>query len=198
MFSRNNGKYGDMKFNPVQTNQRPAREKLAQRIWELIRPVVFLPTPWFARKWRMSWLKFASRWYHGAPRISSKAAVARLSRVDYPWNLSIGEDSSIADNAWVYCLDKITIGARCCIGEDVKLITGSHDVHAPTFDLVTKPITIDNNVWIATGSSVLPGVTIGEGAVIAASSVVVKDVEPWTVVGGNPAKFIKKRDLRDN
>ena len=75
------------------------------------------------------------------------------------------------------------------------MLTGSHSLTSPTFDLITKPITIKDNVWVATGAIVLPGVTIGEGAVVAAGSVVTKDVEPWTVVGGNPAKFIKKRVL---
>ena len=88
------------------------------------------------------------------------------------------------------------IGKNVCIGEDVRLITGSHDVTSPHFNLVTRPITINDNVWIATGAIVLPGVTIGEGAVVGAGSVVTKDVEPWTVVGGNPAKFIKKRELK--
>ena len=53
-----------------------------------------------------------------------------------------------------------------------------------------------NNVWIATGAIVLPGVTIGEGAVVGAGSVVARDVPPWTVVAGNPAREIKKRVLR--
>ena len=69
-------------------------------------------------------------------------------------------------------------------------------MHEPTFDLVTKPISIKDDVWIATGAYVLPGVTIGEGAVVGAGSVVTKDVEPWSVVAGNPAKFIKKRELK--
>jgi putative colanic acid biosynthesis acetyltransferase WcaF len=112
--------------------------------------------------------------------------------------LSIDEYSSIGDGAWVYALDKITIGRNVCIGEDVRLITGSHDITTPSFDLITKPITIKNNVWVATAAMILPGVTIGEGAVIAAGAVGTKDVEQWTVVGGNPARFIKKRVLNDD
>ena len=106
--------------------------------------------------------------------------------------------SSIGNGAWVYALDKIVIGKNVCIGADVSLLTGSHDINSPHFDLVTKPIIISDNVWIATGVMVLPGVTIGEGAVVGAGAVVAKDVEPWTVVGGNPARFIKKRELRDD
>ena len=96
----------------------------------------------------------------------------------------------------MYGLDKITIGCNCCIGDDVRLLTGSHDIASSHFDLVTRPITIMDNVWIATGAILLPGVTIGEGAVVASGAVVTKDVPSWTVVAGNPAKYIKKRELR--
>lgn len=184
-----------MTFNPVQTNQRPVREKIAQRVWEFVRPIVFGCSPWFARGWRVLLVQLASKCYGGATDISSGCSIARTSRIDYPWNFSVGDRSSIGEHAWVYCLNRITIGKNCCIGEDVKLLTGSHDLESATFDLVTKPIVIRDKVWIATGAIVLPGVTIGEGAVVAAGAVVTKDVEPWTVVGGNPAKFIKKREL---
>ena len=110
----------------------------------------------------------------------------------------MGERSSLSNGVWAYCLDRITIGSRVCISEDVRLLTGTHKLTSPTFDLVTKPITIKDNVWVATGAIVLPGVTIGEGAVVAAGAVVTKDVEPWTVVGGNPAKMIKKRELKES
>ena len=134
----------------------------------------------------------------GGANIHKYASIARSCRIDYPWNLSIGELSSIGSGAWVYALDKIEIGKNVCIGENVRLITGSHDIVSPHFDLVTEPITICDNVWVATGAVVLPGVMIGEGAVVGACAVVTKDVEPWTVVGGNPAKFIKKRELKDD
>lgn len=187
-----------MRYCPVQTNQRPTREKLAQRVWQFARPVVFASSPWFARKWRVAWLRLAAAWYKMGGGISGRCSPARTVRVDYPWNLSIGEQSSLGDHAWIYCLDKITIGKNCCIGEDVRLLTGSHDVSSPTFDLVTKPITIGDSVWVATGAIILPGVTVGEGAVVGAGAVVTKDVAPWTVVGGNPAREIGRRELRND
>ena len=130
--------------------------------------------------------------------LSDNISLARKCRIDYPWRLRMDEKSSLGDGAWAYCLDNITIGKNCCIGEDVRLLTGSHDVASAHFDLVTRPIVIHDHVWIATGAIVLPGITIGEGAVVAAGAVVTKDVEPWMVVGGNPAKFIKKRVLKDD
>ena len=184
-----------MTFTPVQTNQRPWKEKLAQRVWEVTRVILCFTTPFFMRKWRRCVTTIFAYCCGEGQYIHNSASLARNCRIDYPWNVSIGEMSSIGSGAWVYALDKIMIGKNVCIGEDVRLITGSHDVASFNFDLTTKPITVNDNVWVATGAIVLPGVTIGEGAVIGAGAVVTKDVEPWTVVGGNPAKFIKKRVL---
>lgn len=187
-----------IRFNPIQTNQMPRKEKLVQRLWELVRPVIFCCSPWFARKWRIVWAKMFAGILGGDGVISSSVSLSRKSRIDYPWRLSMGENSSLADGCWAYCLDRISIGKNCCIGEDVRLLTGSHDITSSQFDLITKPIVIGDNAWIATGAIVLPGVTVGEGAVVAAGAVVTKDVEPWTVVGGNPAKFIKRRELKND
>ena len=179
-------------FEPVQTNQMPNREKIIQRLWELSRPLLFNYTLWFARKWRLHIIRCVTRIFWGKILLSDSISIARTCRIDYPWRLRMGDKSSLGDGVWEYCLDNITIGKNCCIGEDVRLLTGSHDITSPHFDLVTKPIMIHDNVWIATGAIILPGVTIGEGAVIAAGAVVTKDVESWTVVGGNPAKLIKR------
>ena len=171
-------------------------ERLAQRLWFYFWSVFCRTTPWFLRRWRIACLKGASLLSGGGVHISWNTAVASSARIDYPWKLMLGASSSIGDYSWVQCQDVVQIGANCCIGEYVRIISGSHDLASPNFDLVTKPIKIMNNAWVATGATILQGVTIGEGAVVAAGSVVTKDVEPWTVVGGNPAKFIKKRELK--
>lgn len=91
----------------------------------------------------------------------------------------------------------ISIGELTCIGKDVYLLTGSHDIDTHTFDLVTKPITIGNGCWIATAATVLQGTSIDDYSVVAANSVVCKNIESHSVVGGNPAKFIKKRIIKE-
>ena len=103
----------------------------------------------------------------------------------------------MGEKSWVYAMDNITVGELSCIGKDVYLLTGSHDICRSTFDLVTRPITIGDGCWIATASTVLPGVTIGDYSVIAAGSVVSKNVDSNSVVGGNPAKFIKQRIIKE-
>ena len=76
------------------------------------------------------------------------------------------------------------------------LCAASHDHRRASLPLVKAPITIGASAWIAADVFVGPGVVVGEGAVVAARACVVKDVEPWTVVGGNPARFLKKREIR--
>lgn len=129
--------------------------------------------------------------------ISMSASIHPSAKIDYPWRLTMGDRSSLGQNSWAYCLNDITIGENTCIGNDVYLQTGSHDITSPNFRLVTKPITIGDGVWVATGSTVLPGITLGDMTVVGASSVVVKSTETYDVIGGNPAKFIKKRIIKD-
>lgn len=188
-----------VEFSPVRTNQMPRLEKLMNRIWGGLSCFLFRASPFFATSYRnMLFSMCASvgrKWSSGGGRIGRGSAISRRSRIDYPWKVTIGTGSFIGDESWLYAMAPIEIGNDVCISEKVFILTGTHDVMSPSFDLITKPITIEDKVWIATGVIVLPGVTIGEGAVVGAGAVVTKDVEPWTIVAGNPARFIKKRVL---
>ena len=94
-----------------------------------------------------------------------------------------------------YNVDKIKIGSYAIVSQKSYLCSASHDFTKNDMPLVTAPIIIEDNAWIAADVFVGMGVTVGEGAVVGARSSVYKNVEAWTVVGGNPARFIKKRDL---
>jgi putative colanic acid biosynthesis acetyltransferase WcaF len=78
------------------------------------------------------------------------------------------------------------------------LCAASHDITDPEFKLLHKPIRIESRAWVAAGAFVGMGVTVGEGAVAGARSVVVKDVEPWKIVAGNPARVVGERRIREN
>lgn len=179
------------KYNPREATHKSLKERIKQRLWTMLGQGAFRCSPFFARGWR----RFVFRLGGGVA--GEGVSFDRTSRIESPWNIAIGDYSSIGENALVRGSTKLTIGKDVCISEDVRILPASHDVSSPTFDYVCKPVTICDNVWIATGAIILLGVTIGEGAVVAAGAVVTKDVEPWTVVGGNPAKFIKKRGLKD-
>lgn len=114
-----------------------------------------------------------------------------------PWNLEMGKNSCIGPNTQIYNKAKIVIGDNAVISQGTYLCTASHDITDPRHSLVTAPIIIGDKAWVASNTFVGMGVTIGEGAVVGATASVYKDVEPWTVVGGNPAKFIKKRVIKE-
>lgn len=112
----------------------------------------------------------------------------------FPWNLEIGDDSSIGEWALIYNLGSVTIGERTTISQRAHLCAGTHDYRQPTMPLLKHQISIGNEVWICADAFIGPNVTINDRAIVAATSTVVKNVEASEVVGGNPSKFIKTRD----
>lgn len=91
----------------------------------------------------------------------------------------------------------IRTGADVSIGPEASILTLGHDPHSPDFADRGGDVTIGDRVWIAYRAIILPGVTIGEGAVVAAGAVVTQDVEPYAIVAGNPARVVgqRSRDL---
>lgn len=126
-------------------------------------------------------------------RIDNTAVVYSSARIYYPANLVMEEYSCLAEHVDCYNVAPIKIGKYATVSQNSTLCTASHDIESPGHELIVAPITIGDKVWVAAEAFVGMGVTIGEGAVVGARAVVVKDVEPWTVVGGNPARFLKKR-----
>ena len=114
-------------------------------------------------------------------------------RIKYPWRLALGNHCWIGENVWIDNLAQVQIGHHVCISQKVYLCTGSHDYRRRTFNLITRPISVGDGAWLAAGALVLGGLTIGANAVIAAGSVVVKDVAPAAIVAGNPARTIRNR-----
>jgi len=115
-----------------------------------------------------------------------------------PWNLSVGDWSSIGEHARIYNLGHVDIGGHVTISQAAHLCAGTHDHTHPEMPLLKSGIVISGQAWVCADAFVGPGVTVHAGAVVAARAVAVKDVEPWTVVGGNPARFIKQRILREH
>lgn len=110
-------------------------------------------------------------------------------------HLTLGSQCWVNDGVWFGCTERITIGARVLIGPGVRIFDNEyHGLYERRRQPVSRPVTIEDDVWIAADAIVLPGVTIGRGAVIGAHSVVVEDVAAFTVVAGNPARVVKVLD----
>jgi putative colanic acid biosynthesis acetyltransferase WcaF len=130
-------------------------------------------------------------------KIPLKSLVYSSCKIFAPWNLEVGEHACIGPNTELYNKSKIIIKANSVVSQGSFLCTASHDITKELLPLVAKPIIIEEQVWVAADVFIGMGVTIGEGAVVGARAAIFKDVEPWTVVGGNPAKIIKKREIKE-
>lgn len=111
--------------------------------------------------------------------------------------IRICADVFIAEDVILDGRGTLSIGSHVSINSRVQIWTAQHDWESPDFAYVEAPVTIGNHCWISASAIILPGVTIGDGAVIAAGSVVVGDVAPWTLVGGVPAKKLRDRPVVD-
>jgi putative colanic acid biosynthesis acetyltransferase WcaF len=114
-----------------------------------------------------------------------------------PPNLEMGEHAVLGWRTLCYSMDRVVIGDYAIVSQCAFLLTGTHDIDDPNFQLRSKPIHIGRRAWVAACAIVGPGVTIGEGAVLGAGGVAFKDLEPWTVSAGNPARVIKARNRRN-
>jgi putative colanic acid biosynthesis acetyltransferase WcaF len=138
-----------------------------------------------------AWRRFVLRLF-GA-KVGRQVHIYSSAFIYYPWNLEIGDWSSIGEWALIYNLGKVTIGERTTISQRTHLCAGTHDYRDPAMPLLTPPIQIADDVWVCADAFLGPGVTVGKGAIIGARAVVVKNIEPWTIVAGNPARMVKKR-----
>jgi putative colanic acid biosynthesis acetyltransferase WcaF len=116
-------------------------------------------------------------------------------RVKYPWLLSVGDNSWLGEDCWIDNLALVTIGNNVCVSQGAYLCTGNHDWSDPAFPLTVKPITLADGSWVGARTVVCPGVTLNECAVAAAGSVVTKDIPPYEIHAGNPARFVRRREI---
>lgn len=165
--------------------------KLARIVWGMAWILLFRPSPRPLHAWR----RFLLRLF-GA-RIGKSVHLYPSCQVTMPWKLEMGEHSCLGDFVICYNIGGIRIGAHSTVSQYSHLCSSSHDYTLSHMPQTFSPIVIEDQVWVCADAFLAPGVTIGQGAVVGARAVVIRDIEPWTVVGGNPATYIKKRILKD-
>lgn len=126
-------------------------------------------------------------------RLGGGTSIHRRCKFFHVGKLSVGNNTVINFGCYLDNRRGITIGNNVGIAHNTKIYTLGHDLNDPQFKTKGTTVTIKDNVFIFSNALIMPGVTIGEGAIVLAGSVVTKDVEPWTIVGGNPAKKIRER-----
>lgn len=128
--------------------------------------------------------------------IGEKCGFSASAYVEFPWQIKMKSHCTVGPRSVLYNLANVEFGTHVIISQDVYICAGTHDYTNLAYPLERKPIVIQDHVWVCAGAFIGPGVTVGEGSVVGARAVVTKNIEPWSVVAGNPAKFIKKRQLR--
>lgn len=162
---------------------------------------------WRRLGWQLAWwsvYRLVPTPLHGVRRCLLRLFGARVGRGAFPyprariwapWNLTMGDFSCIANDVDVYCVAPVTLGAGATVSQYSYLCTASHDFNVAGMPLVSAPIVIEDDAWVAADAYVGPGVCVGRGAVVAARAAAVRDVSPWTVVGGVPARQIAVRQV---
>jgi putative colanic acid biosynthesis acetyltransferase WcaF len=165
----------------------PMRHKLLRLLWIIIWALLARWTPPQFHAWRRLLLRL-----FGA-QIHSTADVRSGAKIWYPPNLKMEAYSIMASGVNCYNMNKIIIGQASVISQSAYLCGGTHDFSIASRPLITKPILIGNQVWIASEAFIGPGVIIPDGCVIGARAVVTSKLEKWSVYAGNPARLIKER-----
>ncbi|WOO42932.1 putative colanic acid biosynthesis acetyltransferase [Rubellicoccus peritrichatus] len=167
-----------------------SRKELTGRVfWYLVQPF-FRFSPRLCSGWRCFLLRC-----FGA-KIGYHVYIDPSVEIAIPWHLEIGNWSAVGRGVVLYSFGKITIGNSTTISQFAHLCAGSHDYRDETLPLLKLPITIEDQVWVCADAFIGPNVIVREGAIVAARAVAVKNVDAWAIVAGNPAHFIKKREMK--
>ena len=128
-------------------------------------------------------------------KIGKGVIIKHRVNVKFPWNLEIGDHCWIGEAVWIENQGKVKIGKSCCLSQGTVLMTGNHNYKKVTFDLIVKPITLEDGVWLGASSMITQGVTCHSHSVLGVASVASFDLESYTIYAGNPCKEIRKREM---
>ncbi len=164
------------------TDYTPGRNFWVQMAWYYVSALLF-QTHWFP----CSRLKVLLLRLFGAD-VGKGVVIKPSVRIKFPWRLSIGNHTWIGEDVWIDNLAQVSLGSSVCLSQGSYLCTGSHNHRKPSFDLITRPISIQDGVWICARAVVLCGVTVQTGAVVCAGTIVARDIAAGTVY--NPSKAL--------
>jgi putative colanic acid biosynthesis acetyltransferase WcaF len=177
-------------FEANRRARKYSRKEMTLRVFWSFGALLFKLTPRTAFGLRRGLLRM-----FGA-KVGHDVHVYNSAVIYMPWNLEIGDWSTIGELAYIYNLGTVQLGSRVTISHRAHLCAGTHDYNSPDLPLIKPPIVIGSQAWVCTDAFIGPGVTVEEGAVVGARAVVMHDVPAWAVVAGNPAVLVKQRVLR--
>ena len=172
---------------PLRSPTYPLSHRLFRLLWLSVWTLLASWTPPPLHAWRRGLVRL----FGG--KIAPTAEIYASVRIWYPPNVEMGDHSCLGPGVDCYSVARIVLGPGALVSQRAYLCAGTHDISDPNFSLVARPITIGPQAWVAAEAFVGPGVTVGEGAVLGARGVAVRDLQAWSVYGGNPARRLKAR-----
>ena len=156
--------------------------------WGIVSLLLVRPSPRPFHAWR--------RWVLRAfgAQLGPNCRIYAKAQIWAPWNLICADAVIIANGAIVYNPLPIRIGSHGVVSQQAFLCGATHDMDDPAFPMVSSPITLGPYAWVCARATVCPGVTLGEGAVLGLGSVATRDIPPWAVHAGVPARFVRQRN----
>jgi putative colanic acid biosynthesis acetyltransferase WcaF len=177
------------KYNNEWYRKQIGASRFKQACWYLVNATIFFHPIFVLSGFKIFLLRM-----FGA-QIGKEVVIKPSVNIKYPWKLHIADHCWIGENVWIDNLADVIIGKNVCISQGAYLLTGNHDYRALHFDLVVKPIILEDGVWIGAKAVIAPGVTIASHAVLTAGSVATRNLLPYTVYQGNPAAPLRERNL---
>jgi putative colanic acid biosynthesis acetyltransferase WcaF len=167
------------------------QNRMGRLAWSVVWIFLYRPSPRPFHAWR----SFLLRCF-GAT-LGPNCHFYPNSRIWAPWNLICADGASLGDEAEIYNPSPVSMGSHAIVSQQAYICGATHDYDDPSFPLISFPMSVGAYAWVCARASVSPGVNVGEGAVLGLGSVATRDLEPWTVYAGVPARPIKRRVRRE-
>jgi putative colanic acid biosynthesis acetyltransferase WcaF len=165
----------------------PLNNRLLRAAWGVVYALLFRTSPRPCHRWRAFLLRC-----FGA-KLGKNCHIYGRASIWAPWNLVCDDQATIGDEAIIYNPKRVILGSHSIISQQAYLCGATHDYEDPAFPLIASPISVGPYAWICARATVQSGVSVGEGAVLALGSIATRDLQPWTVYAGAPARRVKSR-----
>lgn len=156
-------------------------------LWHFVNGLIFK-----SHFFPINFLKIAFLKLFGA-KIGDGVIIKPAVNIKYPWFLEIGNNTWVGENVWIDNLTTVKIGHNCCLSQGAMLLTGNHNFKSSSFDLIFKPIVLEDGVWICAQSIVCPGIICHSHSILQVCSVAKENLQPYSIYSGNAAVFLKMR-----
>lgn len=174
--------------DPYISPQYSFGNRVQRQLWSVVWIVLYRPSPRIAHAWR-AWLLRC----FGA-KLGPRCRFYPASRVWAPWNLQCEDTVMVADGAELYNPAPMLLASHAIVSQGAYLCGATHDYNDPKFPVVSFPMRLGRYAWVAARACVSPGVNLGDGAILGLASVATKDLEPWSIYAGVPARKVKERE----